>query len=69
MRVKELKKILKKCNDVLEIQFICHTHEHLYNSLNKELGSIDIDHIVPVKSISIKNDDGYGYVILSNMED
>ena len=67
MTVKELKKFLENCND--ELEMLSQSHTHIYNSVNKEIGIINNEEIVPLRSINIKNNDGYGIVLLTNLED
>lgn len=69
MNVKELKKFLENCNEDLEIELLSCSHTHIYNSVNKEIGIINNETIAPLKSINIKNNDGYGVVLLSNLQD
>jgi hypothetical protein len=67
--IKDLKELLKNCNDDLEVEVLIKSHEHLYNSVEKEIGIVNIEHIIPINSCNIKYDDGYGVVILSNIKD
>lgn len=69
MKIKELKKFLENCNDELEIEMLSQSYTHIYNSVNKEIGIINNEIIVPLRSINIKNNDGYGIVLLTNLED
>ncbi len=69
MNVKELKSFLENCNEDLEIELLSCSHTHIYNDVNKEIGTINNETIVPLKSINIKNNDGYGVVLLSNLQD
>lgn len=69
MKVKKLKEFLENCNEELEIEILSVSHTHIYNDVNKEIGIINNKIIVPLNSINIKNNDGYGIVLLSNLED
>lgn len=69
MNVKELKSFLENCNEDLEIELLSCSHTHIYNDVNKEIGIINNETIVPLRSINIKNNDGYGVVLLSNLQD
>lgn len=69
MTVKELKKFLENCNDELEVEMLSQSHTHIYNDVNKEIETINNEIIVPLRSINIKNNDGYGIVLLTNLED
>ena len=69
MKVKDIKEALENCSDELEIDMHIVSHQHLYSEMNDELGRVDINQRVPLNSVTIKNADGYGYVVLSNLRD
>lgn len=69
MKVRELKEFLENCKEDLEVELLTTAHTHLYDDVRREVGLIDHQYIVPLNSISIKNNDGYGHVILTNMNE
>lgn len=69
MKIKELKKLLENCNDELEVEMLLQSHTHIYNDANKEIGIINNEIIAPLRSINVKSNDGYGIVLLTNLED
>lgn len=69
MKIKELKKLLENCNDELEVEMLLQSHTHIYNDVNKEIGIINNEIIAPLRSINVKSNDGYGIVLLTNLED
>lgn len=69
MTVKELKSFLENCNEDLEIELLLCSHSHIYNDVVEEIGVVRNKIIAPLNSINIKNNDGYGIVLFSNLQD